>query len=74
MAACAMDQLVPSWASPVTVEYLNDNCDAEIISSAAAVMLRKSLQLIALTRDDYAVGRDWMRFPTLRVFSWASES
>jgi hypothetical protein len=65
--AVAMDEFVPLWALQITDAELKEHCPAAVLTSASSTMLRKGLTFFGMAKEDFAVGRDWLGFATLRM-------
>jgi hypothetical protein len=67
VAANAMDKFVPAWALEITDAELQQHSPAAVLTSASSTMSRKGLTFFGMAKEDFAVGRDWLGFPTLRM-------
>jgi hypothetical protein len=66
-AAKAMEAFVPEWALEVTDAELQQHSPAAVLMSASSTMSRKGLSFFGMAKEDFAVGRDWLGFPTIRM-------
>ena len=51
----------------LTPDDITENCDPKLVASASKFLLPKGIDMQAMAKDDFFIGREWLGFPTMRV-------